>query len=73
MPSYPPLSPVTTSHFAMWSLLDVRFGQSRENIGTCFLRIADLTEMLVALRTTGPQMPCVIGRGLNRRLPLRWR
>ena len=73
MPSYPPLSPVTTSHFAMWSLFDVRFWQSRENIGTCFLRIADLTEMLVALRTTGPQMPCVIGRGLNRRLPLRWR
>jgi hypothetical protein len=70
MPSYPPLSPVTTSHFAMWSLFDVRFRQSRETIGTCFLRIAELTEMPVELRTTGPQRPRVIGRGLNRRLPL---
>jgi hypothetical protein len=52
MPSYPPLSPVTTSHFAMWSLFDVQFGQSRETIGTCFLRIAELTEMPVELRTT---------------------
>jgi hypothetical protein len=26
MPSYPPMSPVTTSHFAMWSLFDVQFG-----------------------------------------------
>jgi hypothetical protein len=52
MPSYPPLSPVTTSHFAMWSLFDVQFGQSRETMGTCFLRIAELTEMPVELRTT---------------------
>jgi hypothetical protein len=52
MPSYPPMSPVTTSHFAMWSLFDVQFGQSRETIGTCFLRIAELTEMPVELRTT---------------------
>jgi len=52
MPSYPPMSPVTTSHFAMWSLFDVQFGQSRETIGTCFLRIAELTEMPVGLRTT---------------------
>ena len=73
MPSYPPLSPVTTSHFAMWSLFDVPFGQSQETIGRCFLRIAELTEMPVELRTTGPQRPRVIGRGLNRRLPLRWR
>ena len=27
MPSYPPMSPVTSSHFAMWSLFDVQFGQ----------------------------------------------
>ncbi len=52
MPSYPPMSPVTTSHFAMWSLFDVQFGQSRETIGTCFLRIAELAEMPVELRTT---------------------
>jgi len=52
MPSYPPMSPVTTSHFAMWSLFDVQFGQSRETMGTCFLRIAELTEMPVGLGTT---------------------
>jgi hypothetical protein len=52
MPSYPPMSPVTTSHFAMWSLFDVQFGQSRETVGTCFLRIAELTKMPVELRTT---------------------
>jgi hypothetical protein len=51
MPSYPPMSPVTTSHFAMWSLFDVQFGQSRETIGTCFLRIAELAEWPVELRT----------------------
>src|SRR5262245_18826588 len=67
MPSYPPMSPVTTSHFAMWSLFDVQFGQSRETVGTCFLRIAELTEMPAELRTTvaalqatrlGIYMPC---------------
>lgn len=52
MPSYPPMSPVTTSHFAMWSLFDVPFGQSRETIGTCFLRVAELAEMPIELRTT---------------------
>ena len=52
MPSYPPMSPVTTSHFAMWSLFDLQFGQSRETIGTCFLRIAELTGMPAGLRTT---------------------
>jgi hypothetical protein len=52
VPSYPPMSPVTTSHFAMWSLFDVQFGQSRETIGTCFLRIAELTGLPAGLRTT---------------------
>jgi hypothetical protein len=52
MPSYPPISPVTTSHFAMWSLFDVQFGQSRETIGTCFLRLAELTGMPAGLRAT---------------------
>ena len=42
MPSYPPISPITTSHFAMWSLFDGAFGQSHETIGTCCLRIAGL-------------------------------
>lgn len=39
MPSYPPMSPLTTSYFTMWSMFDVRFGSSRETIGTCILRI----------------------------------
>ena len=52
MPSYPPMSPVTTSHFAMWSLFDLQFGQSHETIGTCFLRIAELTDLPVGLRST---------------------
>ena len=52
LPSYPPMSPVTTSHFAMWSLFDVQFGQSHETIGTCFLRIAELTGLPAGLRTT---------------------
>ena len=39
-PSFPPLSPVTNSHFTMWALFDVLFGQSHETIGTCLLRLA---------------------------------
>ena len=52
MPSYPPMSPVTTSHFTMWALFDLQFGQSRETIGTCFLRIAELTNLPANLRVT---------------------
>ena len=52
MPSYPPMSPVTASHFAMWSLFDLQFGQSHETIGTCFLRIAELTDLPAGLRAT---------------------
>ncbi len=40
LPSFPPQSPVTTSHFTMWALFDVLFGQSHETIGTCLLRLA---------------------------------
>lgn len=52
MPSYPPMSPVTTSHFTMWALFDLQFGQSHETIGTCFLRIAELTDLPAGLRAT---------------------
>lgn len=52
MPSYPPMSPVTNSHFAMWSLFDLQFGQSHETIGTCFQHIAELTDLPSALRAT---------------------
>ncbi|MGA2042525.1 MAG: hypothetical protein ABSG83_04050 [Roseiarcus sp.] len=40
LPSFPPNSPVTTSHFTMWAFFDVQFGQSHETIGTCILRLA---------------------------------
>jgi hypothetical protein len=50
MPSFPPMSPVTTSHFAMWTLFDVQFGQSHETIGTCFLRIGELAGLPAGLR-----------------------
>jgi hypothetical protein len=39
-PGFPPVSPVTTSHFTTWAFFDVLFGQSHETIGTCLLRIA---------------------------------
>jgi hypothetical protein len=39
-PSFPPVSPVTKSYFTMWALFDVLFGQSRETIGTCILRVS---------------------------------
>jgi hypothetical protein len=40
MPGGPPMSPLTISFFFMWSLFDVRFGSSRETMGTCILRAA---------------------------------
>jgi len=40
MPSYPPVSPVTTSFFTMWALFDLQFGQSHETIGTCIQTIS---------------------------------
>ncbi|MCH8239410.1 MAG: hypothetical protein IIB62_05015 [Proteobacteria bacterium] len=40
MPGGPPMSPLTVSYFSMWSLFDVRFGSSRETMGTCILRAA---------------------------------
>ena len=40
MPNGPPMSPLTISYFSMWSLFDVRFGSSRETMGTCILRAA---------------------------------
>ena len=37
LPGGPPMSPLTTSHFTMWALFDVRFGSSRETMGSCIL------------------------------------
>ena len=40
LPAGPPMSPLTVSYFTMWALFDVRFGSSRETMGSCILRIA---------------------------------
>ena len=40
LPSGPPMSPLTVSYFTMWALFDVRFGSSRETMGSCILRVA---------------------------------
>ena len=40
LPDGPPMSPLTVSYFTMWALFDVRFGSSRETMGSCILRIA---------------------------------
>ena len=38
-PNGPPISPLTDNYFGMWSAFDVRFGSSRETMGSCTLRI----------------------------------
>ena len=40
LPAGPPMSPLTVSHFSMWAFFDVRFGSSRETMGSCILRMA---------------------------------
>ena len=50
MPSFPPMSPVTTSHFAMWSLFDVQFCAKRETMGSWFLRICEENGLPAGLR-----------------------
>ncbi len=40
LPAGPPMSPLTVSYFSMWAFFDVRFGSSRETMGSCILRIA---------------------------------
>ena len=58
MPSYPPLSPLTTSYFTMWAFFDVLFGQSHETIGTCLLSIADVVGFPVWLKEVLGSMQC---------------
>jgi hypothetical protein len=40
MPSGPPMSPLTTSHFTCWALFDACIGARRETIGTCTIDLA---------------------------------
>lgn len=44
LPAGPPMSPLTVSHFAMWAFFDVRFGSSRETMGSCILRMATVLD-----------------------------
>jgi hypothetical protein len=44
-PGYPPMSPITKSHYNNWTLFDVRFGPDQETLGECFIEVADLLEI----------------------------
>jgi hypothetical protein len=41
-PGYPPISPITLSHYHHWSCFDVSFGTDHETLGECFFRVVDL-------------------------------
>jgi hypothetical protein len=40
MPSWPPMSPISTSHFNTWAFFDAAVGLERETIGTILLDLA---------------------------------
>jgi hypothetical protein len=40
MPSFPPMSPVTTSYFACWSLFDLEVGMSRESLAKIAIKVS---------------------------------
>lgn len=40
LPSFPPMSPITKSHFVSWALLDVAFGKDKETICSCLVEMA---------------------------------
>lgn len=44
-PSFPPMSPITRSYFACWTLLDAAFGADKETVGTCFLSLMDRLDL----------------------------
>ena len=45
MPSFPPMSPITTSFFSTWTQLDVPFGADRETVGDCLAGLSDLLQI----------------------------
>lgn len=45
MPGYPPMSPITVSHYASWTACDVRFGEDQETLCDCFLGVSDLLDL----------------------------
>ena len=42
MPGYPPMSPITGSHFAMWTQCDLRVGEGAETMAGIFAEIGGL-------------------------------
>jgi hypothetical protein len=42
MPSYPPMSPITSSYFAMWTLCDLPIGSSSETLAQIFADLGTL-------------------------------
>lgn len=40
MPSWPPMSPISESHFGTWAFFDLALGEARETLGTCILALA---------------------------------
>jgi hypothetical protein len=40
-PSFPPMSPITSSFFTCWTIFDATFGDDAETVCTCFLSLLD--------------------------------
>lgn len=40
MPSYPPISPVTSSYFSCWSLLDCEIGKDKESLAKIAIKVS---------------------------------
>ncbi len=40
LPGYPPISPITTSFFTLWTFYDFGFGNPKETMGTLLLKVA---------------------------------
>lgn len=40
MPGWPPMSPISGSHFGSWAFFDLALGEARETLGTCILALA---------------------------------
>ncbi len=55
MPSGPPFSPLTNSHFTCWAFFDLQFGSHRETIGSCIkewepvLGLGEMREVVQAM------------------------
>lgn len=45
MPSFPPMSPLTTSYFTTWTHLDAQFGSDRESVADCLAGVLDVFQI----------------------------